>query len=189
MRGEWCYYGKYFSKEQCQQIIDLSNTIPSQEGKLGTVGDSDNRTRRSTVRFIQKNDTKFHFLFREMWELVLRANDDFFDFHIAKLDYMQVAEYKETDNGEYKSHQDVFWMNDDPKYHRKLTCVVQLSDPTTYEGGNFEIYNTRHEIDIDNRRSMGTVIIFPSFYYHAVTPVTKGTRYSLTSWIDGPKWR
>jgi hypothetical protein len=24
---------------------------------------------------------------------------------------------------------------------------------------------------------------------HQANPVTKGTRYSLTAWFDGPKWR
>lgn len=189
MVGEWCYFGKYFSKERCNNILNLALQIPAQGARLGTESIVDNRTRRSAIRFIQKTDSTFDFLFKEMWILGLRANDDFFNFHLAKLDFLQVAEYSEEDRGEYMAHHDVFWMNGDPKYHRKITCVVQLSDPADYDGGNLEIYNTQHSIDIDNRRSQGTVIFFPSFYTHAVTPVTRGKRYSLTAWFDGPKWR
>jgi len=190
MKGEWCYFSKNFSKNECDNIISLViSNIQPQQPKLGVEGISDSVVRRSEIRFINNNDSKFNFLFDRLWNLAIRANDEFFDFHISRLNFLQFATYDETNNGEYKSHHDVFWLNDDPKYHRKLSCTVQLSDPSTYEGGNFELYNTRQEIDIDNRRSQGTVIFFPSFYMHAVTPVTKGKRYSLVCWFEGPKWR
>lgn len=189
MNGEWCYFKNYFTKEQCENIINLGLRIQAQEARLGTSGAKDTRTRRSVIRFILRSHTEFDFLFRELWIMGLRANDDFFNFHLSKLDFLQLAEYSEEDQGEYKAHHDVFWMNGDPKYHRKMTCVIQLSDPSTYDGGNLEIYDVHHTIDIDNRRSRGTAIFFPSFYNHAVTPVTRGQRYSLTAWFDGPKWR
>ncbi|BCU99421.1 MAG: hypothetical protein CM15mV27_1400 [Caudoviricetes sp.] len=28
----------------------------------------------------------------------------------------------------------------------------------------------------------GSIVVFPSFVYHRVIPVTKGTRYSLVCW-------
>ena len=31
----------------------------------------------------------------------------------------------------------------------------------------------------------GTLIVFPSYLHHRVTPVTKGTRYSLVIWCLG----
>ena len=34
-------------------------------------------------------------------------------------------------------------------------------------------------------RQKGSVIIFPSFVWHRVVPVTKGTRYSLVCWSAG----
>ena len=36
-------------------------------------------------------------------------------------------------------------------------------------------------------KTKGTIINFPSFVWHRVTPVTKGTRYSLVVWHNGPK--
>ena len=35
----------------------------------------------------------------------------------------------------------------------------------------------------------GSIIIFPSFNWHQVTPVTRGTRYSLVMWNLGEPWR
>jgi PKHD-type hydroxylase len=31
--------------------------------------------------------------------------------------------------------------------------------------------------------------LFPSFVLHRVTPVTKGTRYSLVAWVSGPPFK
>jgi len=38
-------------------------------------------------------------------------------------------------------------------------------------------------------KEQGSVVIFPSFTFHRVTPVTKGTRYSLVSWSVGNPWK
>ena len=38
-------------------------------------------------------------------------------------------------------------------------------------------------------RPQGSIVVFPSFVYHCVTPVTKGTRYSLVNWMCGAPFR
>jgi predicted 2-oxoglutarate/Fe(II)-dependent dioxygenase YbiX len=35
----------------------------------------------------------------------------------------------------------------------------------------------------------GSVLAFPSFLYHRVTPVTGGVRRALVAWIAGPRLR
>ena len=35
----------------------------------------------------------------------------------------------------------------------------------------------------------GDAILFPSYQWHRVLPVTKGTRQSLVGWVRGPQWR
>jgi PKHD-type hydroxylase len=190
MRGEWGYFRSYFNQETCAKILDLGLKITPQVAKLGVDGSSQNNEyRKSKIRFIQKTDTQFQFLFDELWKLAIQANDEFFDFHLSRISYLQLAEYGETDQGEYKRHHDVFWMNNDPKYHRKITCVVQLSNPNDYEGGDFEMYNIQQNPDAVEIRQQGTTLFLPSFIEHAALPVTKGTRYSLAAWFDGPKWK
>lgn len=72
---------------------------------------------------------------------------------------------------------------------RKLSITINLTDPNTYEGGNlkFDLGNHKtekfHEATV--ARNQGTVIVFPSYLEHCVTPVTKGTRYSLVLWCSG----
>jgi PKHD-type hydroxylase len=38
-------------------------------------------------------------------------------------------------------------------------------------------------------RKRGTLILFPSFLIHRVTPVNSGVRESMVSWISGPNFR
>jgi PKHD-type hydroxylase len=45
-------------------------------------------------------------------------------------------------------------------------------------------YHTCTEI-----RPRGSIIVFPSFIHHLVTPVTEGTRYSLVIWNLGKMFR
>lgn len=191
MKGEWCYYTNGFTPEECDKILELGLQLPAKDALLGVSGNfQDNSTRRSKIRFIEKQShTQFDFVFKQLWNLALEANDNFFDFHISKLNYIQLAEYDSSYHGEYKPHIDVFWMNKDPKYHRKLTCVVQLTDPSEYEGGDFEVYKTEQALPKEIIRQKGAVIFIPSFIEHAALPVTRGRRYSLAAWFDGPKWK
>ena len=191
MNGEWCYFKSYFSKQQCEEIINLGMQQPSQDALVGLNGSAvtDDANRRSTIRFLPKNEPQFKPLFEELWKTAIQANHDFFNVHITKLDFVQLAEYDYQYQGEYKDHHDVFWLNNDPFYHRKLSCIIQLSDPDDYVGGDFEMGNHITPLPREDCRLQGTVIYFPSFLVHRATPVIRGTRYSIAAWFDGPKWR
>jgi PKHD-type hydroxylase len=191
MKGEWCYFKSYFTPEQCSKILEDGLKLPAQDAKLGVAGMSEHDPgdyRKSKIRFIQQaNHPQFQWLFNELWLMGMQANRDWFNFHITNLSFIQLAEYDESYSGEYKKHHDVFWVNND-NYHRKLTCVIQLTDPSTYEGGDFEMYDLNQYPNKDEMRTQGTAIFLPSFINHAALPVTKGTRYSLAVWFEGPKW-
>ena len=192
MKGEWCHFNDWLDESMCDTIIEEALKLPSQQAVLGANGteaDVNLDYRRSIVRFINKTDPNFQFLFDILWKTALRANDDFFGFHISKLDYLQFAEYDASYQGEYKDHHDVFWINGDPTYHRKLSCVIQLSDPSTYTGGDLQFVDTSSSPDPQVIRNRGCMIYFPSFFRHRATTVTSGKRYSIAAWFDGPKWR
>ena len=87
---------------------------------------------------------------------------------------------------------------DDKNTHgkiRKLSVTVSLSDETEYEGGDFE-FDFRNTDSGTNQprlckeiRPKGSIVVFPSFVWHRVKPVTSGTRYSLVIWNLGKPWR
>jgi predicted 2-oxoglutarate/Fe(II)-dependent dioxygenase YbiX len=188
MVGEWCYFKQYFSKQVCDFIINHGKKIvDSHDGVIGS-DVVDSSFRRSKVRFLHATDHEFNFIFEALWQTALQANLQFFNFHVTRLNFIQLGEYDSSYQGEYKAHHDVFWMNNDPHFHRKLSCVIQLSDPKDYDGGRLEIVEAGAPLDSDIIEQ-GTIIYFPSFLRHQVTPVTRGTRYSLVAWFEGPKWR
>ena len=70
---------------------------------------------------------------------------------------------------------------------RKLSISVQLSQSEDYEGGELQFKVGSDEIVAT--QDPGSVIIFPSYIRHRVTPVTSGVRYSLVQWVssDAPQ--
>ena len=42
---------------------------------------------------------------------------------------------------------------------------------------------------IQELKSKGSIIVFPSHYFHKVEPVLTGTRYSLVSWYLGKPFK
>jgi PKHD-type hydroxylase len=193
MVGEWCYFKSYFDKQTCDKIIRDVQQIPSQNALVGVNNNDllnvDSANRRSKVRFIHAGDWRFNYLFDELWKMAISANNDFFNVHITRLNFIQVAEYDASYQGEYKTHHDVFWVNGDPIYHRKLSCVIQLSDPTSYDGGDLEMVDLSTYPEADQIRKQGSALFFPSMFKHKANPVTRGTRYSIAAWFEGPKWR
>lgn len=65
---------------------------------------------------------------------------------------------------------------------RKLTFTVQLSDPADYRGGDLVLTQTGTRAP----RDQGTLVVFPSFATHVVSPVVRGVRYALVGWVHGP---
>jgi len=77
---------------------------------------------------------------------------------------------------------------------RKISMTVNLTDPKNYDGGNLKFDLGPHTKEnrfkiCDDIRPQGSAIVFPSFTYHCVTPVTSGTRYSLVLWCLGKPWQ
>jgi PKHD-type hydroxylase len=77
---------------------------------------------------------------------------------------------------------------------RKLSMTINLNLPGEYEGGNLKFDFGPHAAgkryhECTEIRPQGSIIIFPSYVYHQVTPVTSGTRYSLVLWTLGQPFK
>ena len=62
---------------------------------------------------------------------------------------------------------------------------MQLSDPDEYEDLQFMI----NQNIVNASKEKGTIVVFPSFIMHRVTPITKGTRQSIVGWVSGPPFK
>lgn len=67
----------------------------------------------------------------------------------------------------------------------KLTLIVPLVEPSTWDGGSLKIGNNLAV----PRLERGDAVIFPSFAPHRVDRVTRGTRIILSAWVSGPALR
>ena len=78
---------------------------------------------------------------------------------------------------------------------RKLSCIINLSDGDKFEGGDLFIAHDQSSSPdrkinrITELRKQGSVIVFPSYTHHKVSPVKKGKRHSLVAWSIGQPWK
>lgn len=190
MNSMWQMWSQKLPQDLCNNIVSKALLLPVHDAVVG-FNDSivNQETRRSKVRWIQRSDSNLGWLVNEMTTLFHLANHNVFGSDIWHLNEIQFTEYSGNDKGCYNWHNDVNW-DDGRAVHRKLSMVIQLSDPSDYEGGDFEMQPLYlGSPPADEFKKQGSVLVFPSFVMHRVTPVTKGTRYSLVGWIEGPKWR
>lgn len=162
-------------------VDDLRKILDTKELEDAQVGDGAvvPETRRTKIFWLPKTD-EFVELYKTFHQLIGKCNDEFYSFRISEItEHIQYTVYNSNDEGHYDWHVDM----GPGKARRKLSLVCQLSDPSEYEGGELQI-NTGKVLVAEKEK--GTVIIFPSYLLHRVTPVTKGIRRSLVLWIEGP---
>ncbi len=196
MRGEWAYYETLLSAEECRAIVEAGLRRKPEAGTVGLdAGYAVNRDiRHGEVVFLQRFDPEFQHIFRLLDYCVDEANDEWFgiDYNRQGARVLQFSIYRaDADGGGhyYRPHQDAGLVAGDRLTQRKLSVIVQLSDPDDYDGGEFRMHQVGTEPPAEVVRKQGTLLIFPSLVMHGVSAVTRGTRYSLVGWYPGPKWR
>ncbi|MDA9207505.1 2OG-Fe(II) oxygenase [Octadecabacter sp.] len=173
-----------FSPGECDRIIAAITVVPSKDAML--VGQTKDHTLR-TAKLVWVDDVDgLDWVMKRLIEIVRKSNVDQFDFDLREFaESPQVASYKASDSGHFSWHSDI---GEGPVARkRKLTLVLQLSLPSSYEGGDLEIMPSAQVLSAS--RAQGCVSIFPSFALHQVVPVHCGIRHSLTLWAHGPAFR
>lgn len=103
---------------------------------------------------------------------------------VSKIDDLSVMKYGKNDG--YGTHSDIsLW--DSPKRMRKISFIVQLSNPDEYTGGDVCLFDSGKTFVLPRKKCEG--IMFPSFVSHTVTPVKSGTRLSIVCWALGECWQ
>ena len=178
----------YWYKEELKSYeidkikLDIQS-IPSQKAEID--GGNNDTIRLSTIKWIPRNQ-QWEWLYDRMTQLITIANNEMWNFDITNIiDQIQYTEYYDTEKGHYDWHIDV---GSGELSHRKLSIAIQISDPSEYEGGLFQIWLGGNSVQTCEK-SLGTAVVFPSFYMHRVTPVTKGVRKSLVLWVGGTPYK
>lgn len=178
-----CYEGLFLPHE-----VDRINAMWNNEQSVEATVNSrdgqreDGTLRQSSVIFLRNNDGH-GWIYEKLATVAQQANYQFYGFDIQGFaEPLQLAEYSDGDFFEW--HMD---FGAGAISHRKLSITVQLSDPDDYEGGELQ-FMINDKVEAAPAKK-GTVVIFPSFVLHRVTPITRGLRRSIVGWVSGTPYR
>ena len=153
------------------------------------------KTRNSSIVWMDDS-----WIYREVIPYVKEANKICgWNFDLTKSESCQFTKYSETQH--YTWHQDS-WKTPynkpgDPDHGliRKISVTVSLANGDDYDGGDLELDLRDNKDGLSNivkselARKKGSITVFPSYIWHRVTPVSRGTRYSLVVWNLGNPFR
>ncbi len=183
VRGE-----QIFSDAECDAIRQSGDRQAWREGKIGDAGeDRAEATVRSVLeQTLPVNPANGFPLIRIISE-ISRLNSELWYFDLTGFvpdDEAKLLSYRSAGGDHYNWHIDVGRGN---TASRKLGFTVQLSESAEYEGGDLEF----HAVSSDRQafRRKGLLLVFPAFWLHRVTPMTRGTRYAIVGWVHGPSFR
>jgi PKHD-type hydroxylase len=175
----WTYCKNLFTPDECNAIIQLANLKEKLIANIEGNGVVDKSIRQNKVSWLNRHDN-IDWIYEKISYAVINMNQKYFNFDLTGIvEDLQFTEYSEIGD-KYEYHID----SGKDFYIRKISVVVQLSDPKTYDGSELNImYKSIPDIAI---KDQGSLIMFPSYMLHKVTPLLKGTRYSLVGWVSGP---
>ena len=194
MKHTYMFYEGVVSPDICNSLVNRFNENSYQEAKVGgnNAGITNKKIRDAQIQWAQKNDLVECILAR----FITQANQEaLWNFDITEPEIVQIGKYEE--NQFYEQHIDSYIKGSDVMAtgfgggviipmlsQRKISASLLLNDESEYEGGDLIILNETVKI-----KKQGSIIVFPSFMAHQVTPVTSGVRYSAVCWMAGPKWK
>ena len=185
----------------CDDIVRYGLQV---KDKIATTGDFGNQklNQRQVKDLKKKRDSNIvwiaeNWIYKELHPYVQLANKNAgWNFEWNFSEACQFTKYGKDQYYEWHCDgwDEAYNKPNDPNSHgkiRKLSVTLSLSDPKEYTGGELEFgteggpnkkSNTHilHEI-----KPKGSLVVFPSFVWHRVRPVEKGSRYSLVIWNLG----
>ena len=177
-----------FSEKELENIVEYCDALGTEKGvTFGATTDEEIESNRvSNVKFHYRN-SETAWIFDKLNLVIQAANEQFYNFHLNGYPMFQYTTYDSA--GRYDWHTDMtlgrkFGNDVEP---RKLSLSLLLNDD--FEGGEFQVNQGKEENAITVPMRKGSIVLFPSFMIHRVTPITKGDRKSLVVWTLGPKFR
>ena len=194
MRREWACFENVLSPEECEDIIALGLERARSPGTVGLkTFKVDPAVRQSDVAFITRPDPDFAAVFALLDYLVEEANETHFGVryyrHGARKLQFTVYQGDDGRTDYYGPHEDGAFASGNGLTQRKLSVMLQLSDPESYAGGEFVMHQVSDPPPPETVSRQGSLLVFPSILRHEVRKVTQGTRYSLVAWYLGEPWR
>jgi PKHD-type hydroxylase len=186
-QNKFFYYNNLFSDEEIKNIITICQNLKKEHGILGGENSSIEevqKIRKSTISWVPINDYT-EWIYRKLTDCILEMNQKYFKYDLDKIERLQFTRYDGDSKGFYKPHLDT--NTSDVPSNRKLSFVLQLSDPSEYDGGELNFYLGPEKTTVKKER--GLITFFPSSMLHECSNVTSGTRFVIVGWVYGPPFR
>jgi len=199
-------YPSGVTKKICKEIISQGLIQNNQKGTIGGIKEvpKNKKTQKKLNKIRNSNVSWFNYfwIYKELRPFIWASNQAAgWKYSYDNVEHFQFTIYDSKEKQHYDWHSDSSCkdLNREGLFNnkcRKLSTVVFLNDPSEYEGGDleFQTYKPSHEkgkkiMDTKEIKKQGTIITFPSFDIHRVTPVTKGIRNSLVMWNNGDAFK
>tara|TARA_R100001086_G_scaffold227393_1_gene146508 strand:+ start:58 stop:612 length:555 start_codon:yes stop_codon:yes gene_type:complete len=172
---------KIVSSDFCNEIIDYSNKYIN---KQFTVEDEVldlnfrnvmgyhlnlNLDKKEIKNLYEKIETKIINLY-QYYKIKFPKIDEY-----SKVTQIDLLKYEK--GGKYLFHVD------QTTFRRQVSVIINLNNE--YEGGDL-VFGDQKDFEVKRcKLDTGSVVFFPSnfMYPHGIEPITKGTRYSIVSWL------
>ena len=206
LKNHYWYFTSVLSPKFCNEIIEYGKRNQEEFARTGGFREKD--LSKDQVKQIKKkrnsnivwmND---QWIYKEILPYVHAANrNSGWNFNF---DYSESCQFTKYGPGQYygwhcDSWNEPYTDKNNPDMFgkiRKLSVTCSLSDPSEYTGGELEFnFNDPEKTKKQNMRKCieilpkGSICVFPSFVWHRVCPVKKGTRYSLVIWNLGESFK
>lgn len=192
----YCFFTGLFTTVECSAIRAAMDALPLVHGTIGNA-DNEHYVENLDYRCVKQKDVtpttvignvNAGWVFERIRNFVDNTNRAHYGFDLHGLwENIQYLRYEMEEGkppGHYDWHQD---FGGGISSLRKLSVVVQLSAPDEYEGCRLTLKtNTEFE---PQHFGQGDIILFPSWTPHCVSPISKGVRSALVSWVSGPRFR
>jgi len=196
LENYYFYFAGALTPWLCDQITRFGKSQPEALGSVGHIDADEMQKNQDLQQTVKKSRDSYISWMSEPWvygeihPYINQANADAgwnFDW-----DFSEPAQFTK-----YKLNQYYHWHADaDAKpietdnvnlkgKIRKLSCTIQLSEPSDYEGGDLEFETPSGKFTVHEIKPKGSICVFPSFVKHRITPVTSGIRHSLVMWNLG----
>lgn len=174
---DYTYLPGYFTAAECQAILELPGPYEPAYIQTPDQRSEVNRYHRDTQVKTLLIESATAWLYNRVVETIDKVNQHYYHFDITGVAPLQILQYQQ--DGFFKEHYDI---GQSVLSHRKLSMVVFLNPPSEYQGGQLLFFPDYPPL----KQELGDVLLFPSYMYHEVKPVTTGVRYTLVIWSEGP---
>jgi len=179
---EFIYYQGLILPHEIDRIRNFWDENKTIKATISGDNKYNDELRKSSVMFID-NTPDNDWIYNKLASLAIKSNNERYWFDL--LGFHQELQLTRYSKGDFFDWHLDFGAGEISA--RKLSITVQLSDPDDYEGGDLQFMINKEIVNAP--REKGTIVVFPSFIMHRVTPIIKGTRQSIVGWVSGPPYR